>query len=306
MVRLGDQPIPPGFKPINYRQDPCDLEIGYPPARADRHSYVYQNLSQNLILKIRLAAELDVLKREIAMLQIAGENGLPVPEVRSQPTISNGWVSYTTSYITHKPNGQVDAQAAALVIAKLHTIRMNASQPLALYRTKLPANALIVLKHSQCDSQLAHVIKTKCLPLVEEVNFDMQRHFSLVHGDLHLGNILPSQPTPSLVDLEHAGRGSPMSDVARIKHCQSRYSLDADWSERFISKYQQLCNHSLDKLDKYLEYYDWVDVLNLWIWLQKGVLQGYEAELKKRLNCILYGSTATWIRPSQRRTTQSE
>ena len=271
MTKLGEKSAPPGFVRVDYRRDPCDSQMGFPPARADRQSHVYQNLKQGLILKIRLKREMEVFEREIALLQIAGKAGLPVPEVRSRPVIKNGWASYTASYIEHRPTDKAEAGATAQVIAKLHALKVDKSLPPALHRGNLPENARIVLKHSRCDKELEAAIESRCLPLVKEIIADMQEHSSLLHGDLHLGNLLPSRPLPSLVDFEHGGRGSPVYDMARVRHSQLRYRLNERWSENFIKEWQLLCDHPLDKLDKYLEYYDWVDTLNLWLWVQKAL-----------------------------------
>lgn len=302
VLRPKKDPLPPpGFLPAACRQDPCDPDIGLPPAQTNRCSFVYQNLDTGLILKTRPLKDANIFKHEIAMLQIAAEGDLPVPKVCSQPTVKDGWVSYMSSYIKHQADGGASPDLAARVVARMHAIELGKNQPLALNRHHLSTAALGVLRHPKCPAELAAAIKTRCLPLLREIVADMQTYNNFIHGDLHLGNILPSQPEPSLIDFEHAGRGSPIYDIARVKQSQLYYQLDADWCEAYIKKWHSLCSYPLNKLDKYIEYYSWGDALHLWLWVHNGFLKNYEVEAEKRLNWILRGELKEeWIRPSRR------
>ena len=290
---------PNGYQVINYRRDPCDPTIGLPPAEKHRLAASYYNPSKKLILKVRPANQEEKFWREAISLLIAQQAGLPVAKVNSLPTVENGYVSYTNHYIEHESAASVNPSLAAQVIAKLHSVYLPTS-----YASGIDTNVTLadysqkVSRHPKCPAYLKQIIENKCLSLSAQVETDMKDNHSFVHGDLHLANLLPSQPQPSMIDFENAGRGSPIWDIARIEHLKQRFQLDGRWYEIFLATYRSLTNNPLDKLELYFDYYDWRLTLQLWDWVQNELVVGYEAELEKRLKSVGQNNyDESWIRP---------
>lgn len=60
---------------------------------------------------------------------------------------------------------------------------------------------------------------------------------TLVHGDLHRGNVVVTAHGPVLVDLEYAGLGPAAYDAAAVGAHVRRYGLDPEWIQGFGDAY---------------------------------------------------------------------
>ena len=213
------------------------------------------------------------------MVQTAG---ISAAKLQTLPYVKDGRIEYLSQYVDHDPRGSSSPEQAADLLVQLHAITLPKSYPLAT--SNLEAVAQQVVKHPECSPDLAQIIEGRCLDLVERVSADMDQYSTMVHGDLHLGNILPTQPQPTLIDFEHAGRGSPLCDLATIYHGSRRFGLDQTWADAFISAYANSSGQSLAMLPDYTDWRNWYGALSMWLRVKAG--RGDEQELARRLSWV--------------------
>ncbi len=269
------------FRPIRRRCDPLDREVGqHIPEQGDIK--VLYNPKTGLVLKSGPADRLTAFQNDASLSLIAAQSGLVVAAIHTPPYLEADQVKCLMEYVDHQPNLSIDPRLAARTATKLHSIRLPAGQPSAI--SPLGQIARKVAANPACEPQLARLIADKCLPLVAKITADMNRYQTLVHGDLHLGNILPTSPQPTLIDFEHGGRGSPLWDIANTNHAASRFGLNQNWAREFITTWASETNHPLDLLRDYTDWRSWYGALSLWQRIRAG--QAGADELIIRLRWI--------------------
>ena len=249
------------FRPIDRRRDPLDRKVGqHIPEQEDIE--VLHNPETGLVLNSGPANKLAAFQNDAGLGLIAAQHGLKVAAVHTPPYLENGQVKCLMEYVENQPGPSIDPRLATQTAAQLHLIRLPISYPSAI--SKLGRIANKVASHPACESQLARLIADKCQPLVVKITADMDRYQTMVHGDLHLGNILPTNPCSTLIDFEHGGRGSPLWDIANTNHAASRFGLNQDWAREFIATWASETGHPLELLQDYTDWRSWYGALSLW------------------------------------------
>ena len=280
------------FRPIRRRCDPLDREVGqHIPEQGDIE--VLHSPKAGLVLKAGPADKFATFQNDASLSLIARRAGLTVATVHIPPYLETGQVKCLMEYVDHRPGRSIDPQLVARTIAKLHSIRLPANYPSAI--TPLGQIARRVAGHPACEPRLARLITDKCQPLVAKITDDMNRYQTMVHGDLHLGNILPTDPCPTLIDFELGGRGSPLCDIANTNHAANRFGLNQDWAREFITAWVRETGQSLDLLQDYTDWRSWYGALSLWQRVRAG--QAGADELAIRLRWVYDPSnTDRWHR----------
>lgn len=275
---------PANFQPIERRCDPLDRQVGqHIPEQGEIE--VLHSPEAGLVLKSAPADKLAAFQNDAALSRIAAGAGLKVATMHTAPYLEAGRVKCLIEYVDHQPDRSIDPRLAAQTAAKLHSIRLPDGYPSAISPLGRIANE--VMNHPACEPELARLIAARCLPLVAKITADMNRHQTLVHGDLHLGNILPTNPLPTLIDFEHGGRGSPLWDIANTNHAANRFGLNQSWAQQFIDTWAQEANRPLDLLQDYTDWRSWYGALSLWQRVQRGSAGRIESnELAVRLGWV--------------------
>lgn len=275
------------------RHDPLDQEAGVHIPEQGMVS-LYVDKKNKVVYKVSSASRLAKYIVDSQASSIAKSANLPVATAIALPQIIKNKVIYATTYIDHDPQASPDAVAVGALISRLHYIT-NEAQTLPLATSKLKNLVDYILKNVTISDELNKALAERCIPIVEAVTNDMADNTAFVHGDLHLGNILPTQKIPTLIDFEDSGRGSPLWDIATIVHSAQRFGLNSRWAGDCICRWKQVHNFNQALLNKYVDWRRWYGGLSM---LKRVSLNsGDQKELDIRTKWMLDSSDRTkWRR----------
>ena len=239
-------------EPIIRRSDPLDTAAGaHIPAQGDIELFVdHQN---KIVYKVGTEDRLPKYKQDYRALTVAYNAGVSVPKPIAEPTVYGQYLVYGSEYIDHDPYGSPTPEATGETLAALHDIKVDSFE---IATSKLGRLASFVLTQCEISEQTRESIEERCLPCITVVTQDMKNNNILIHGDLHLGNVLPTIPRPTLIDFEDSGKGSPLWDLAVLVQSANRFGLDPAWVETCLQSWEHASDIDLPK-DMLGEYVDW-------------------------------------------------
>ncbi len=248
-------------EPIIRRQDPLDTAAGaHIPGQGDIELFV--DHKNKVVYKVGTADRLTSYLVDYSVTVLAHNSGLNVAKPLAKPSQYGDYVVYATSYMQHDPNGSPSPRTAGRALARLHSIQ---AKGIRTAISELGELAAFVLNNCTLSPKERRAIETRCLDCIDLVTSDMSSKTTLVHGDLHLGNILPTAADPTLIDFEAAGSGSPLWDLAVLVQSSSRFGLDIAWVNNFLESWQtesgQVINPKL--LKAYVDWRLWYGVLSM-------------------------------------------
>lgn len=243
------------------RSDPLDTAAGaHIPAQGDIELFV--DRQNGIVYKVGTEDRLPKYKQDYRALIVASNAGIAVPKPVAEPTMHGDYLVYASEYIEHDPYSSPAPEATGETLAALHEIQVGSFETAT---SKLGKLADFVLTQCQISEQTRESIEERCLPCIELVTQDMEDSNSLVHGDVHLGNVLPTTPKPTLIDFEDSGKGSPLWDLAVLVQSASRFGLDSAWVETCLQSWQQASHKELppEKLAAYVDWRYWYGALSM-------------------------------------------
>ncbi len=270
------------IEPIVRRSDPLDTAAGaHIPAQGDIELFVDRH--NQIVYKLGTKDRLSKYAQDFRALKIAKDAGISVPSPIAEPAIYDDYIVYASEYIDHDPYDSPSPIATGRLLAGLHEIKVDSFQ---VATSKLGKLAHFVLEQCDISDLTRRSVLDRCLPCIEVVTNDMEHNNSLVHGDVHLGNILPTLPTPTLIDFEDSGKGSPLWDLAVLVQSATRFGLDAGWVKICLQSWQQTSGKELskDELAKYVDWRYWYGCLSMIKRSQQG--EDLETELHTRLKWV--------------------
>lgn len=270
--------------PISRRADPLDKAAGaHIPDQGDINLYV--DLANASVYKLGPAEKLPKYQTDYLASQLALEHNLSVTPPLAQPRVYGHLAIYATRYIPHKYDDSADPAATGQLLARLHQVETQKRLPVATSRLKQLAEAVLGLDDTTIVIKRA--IEQRCLPLVEKVSDHMDQHDRLLHGDLHLGNVLPTYPNPTLTDFEDSGRGSPLWDLAVLVQSATRFGLDRGWARTCLDNWKETIGQNIadGQLEEYVDWRYWYGVLSMIKRVDQG--RGNKRELGIRLRWLL-------------------
>lgn len=277
---------------ITRRMDPLDKAAGaHIPQQGEIDVFV--DHINDVVYKVGPSDKLPKYIIDWRVSMLAHRKGVKVALPVKKPILFEGKSIYATQFVLNKHKLSPTPQSVAKVLLDLHQVVGSANIPIATSRLK--DLALSVLQDDKAPSNLKSAIKLRVLPLIDYVEKDMQTHNTLVHGDIHLGNILATQPHSILIDFEDAGRGSPLWDIAVLVQSSTRFGLDRAWLDQMLNAWQKTSKISIDNLQHYIDWRCWYGVLSMYMRVQEG--RGDHKELQRRLRWVENASDKTkWNR----------
>jgi hypothetical protein len=270
------------LEPIIRRNDPLDSAAGaHIPEQGDVELFV--DKQNGIVYKVGTEDRLPKYEQDYRSLTIAHNAGVAVPRPIAEPALYDNYLVYASEYINHDPYASPTPEATGETLAALHEIKVDISDTAT---SKLDKLVNFVLTKTEISEQIREAIEERCLPTVELVKQDMKNNNSLVHGDLHLGNVLPTLPIPTLIDFEDSGRGSPIWDMAVLVQSANRFGLDPNWLDSCLQAWQHASNKELPKdlLVSYVNWRYWYGALSM---IKRSVQgQNLESELETRLKWV--------------------
>lgn len=248
-------------KPIVRRGDPLDAAAGaHIPAQGDIELFVDQQ--NKVVYKVGTKDRLFKYQQDYKALTIASNAGVAVPKPKAEPSIQGDYLVYASEYIEHNPFSSPCPETTGETLAALHELTVVSFETAT---SKLATLADFVLTQCQITEKTRESIEERCLPCIEFVTQDMEGNNLLVHGDVHLGNILPTKPRPTLIDFEDSGKGSPLWDIAVLVQSASRFGLDPAWVDKCLRSWQQSSGKELQQetLGSYVDWRYWYGALSM-------------------------------------------
>jgi len=269
-------------EPIIRRSDPLDSAAGaHIPAQGDIELFV--DRQNRIVYKVGTEDRLPKYKQDYLALTIARKAGVTVPKPIAEPAMYDDYLVYASEYIDHDPFGSPAPEATGKLLAALHEIKVDTFE---IATSRLGKLANFVLTQCEISEQTRESIEERCLPCIEVVTQDMERNNILVHGDVHLGNVLPTIPRPTLIDFEDSGTGSPLWDLAVLVQSANRFGLDSAWVETCLQSWRQASGKELtqEKLVSYVDWRYWYGALSMFKRTQQEV--NLKPELQTRLKWV--------------------
>jgi aminoglycoside phosphotransferase (APT) family kinase protein len=248
-------------EPIIRRSDPLDSAAGaHIPAQGDIELFV--DRQNKVVYKVGTKDRLPKYKQDYRALTIASDAGITVPRPVAEPSMQGDYLVYATEYIEHDPYSSPSPEATGETLAALHEIQVGSFE---VATSKLSKLADFVLSQCNISEITRESIEERCVPCIEAVTKDMENNNLLIHGDVHLGNVLPTTPKPTLIDFEDSGKGSPLWDLAVLVQSASRFGLDPEWVENCLHAWQQASNKEIhpEQLVAYVEWRYWYGALSM-------------------------------------------
>lgn len=248
-------------EPIVRRSDPLDTAAGaHIPAQGDIELFV--DSQNSIVYKVGTEDRLPKYQQDYRALTVAHNAGIAVPKPIAGPAMYGNYLVYASEYIEHDPYGSPAPEAAGETLAALHEIQASSFETAT---SKLGRLASFVLTRCEISEQTRESVEERCLPCIEIVTQDMRDNNVLVHGDVHLGNVLPTVPRPTLIDFEDSGKGSPLWDLAVLVQSASRFGLDPAWVETCLQSWQQASGKELppEELAAYVDWRYWYGALSM-------------------------------------------
>ncbi len=269
-------------EPVIRRRDPLDAAAGaHIPAQGDIELFV--DRQNRIVYKVGTEDRLPKYKQDYRALTIAHNAGIAVPKPVAEPAICGNYLVYASEYIDHDPYASPTPEATGETLAALHEIKVDT---LEIATSKLEKLAIFVLTQCEISELTRESIEERCIPCIEVVTRDMESNNMLVHGDVHLGNVLPTMPRPTLIDFEDSGKGSPLWDLAVLVQSANRFGLDPTWVETCLESWQQANSKELpqETLGSYVDWRYWYGALSLIIRTQQE--ENLVPELQTRLKWV--------------------
>jgi fructosamine-3-kinase len=183
-------------EPILRRSDPLDAAAGaHIPVQGNVELFV--DRQNKIVYKVATEDRLPKYIQDYQTLTVAYNAGVTVPMPIAESAVCGDYLVYATEYVDHDPYGSPAPEATGELLAALHGIRAETFRPAI---SKLGSLANFVLTECDLTAQTQESIEARCLPCIEVVTEDMKHNDSLVHGDVHLGNVLSTEPCPTLID----------------------------------------------------------------------------------------------------------
>lgn len=269
-------------EPIIRRTDPLDTAAGaHIPAQGDIELFV--DLQNKIVYKVGTEDRLPKYKQDYRALTVVYNAGIAVPKPIAEPTAYGQYLVYGSEYIDHDPYGSPTPEATGEILAALHDIKVDSFE---IATSKLGKLASFVLTQCEISEQTRECIEERCLPCITVVTHDMENNNTLVHGDVHLGNVLPTLPRPTLIDFEDSGKGSPLWDLAVLVQSANRFGLVPAWVETCLQSWQQANHKNLIKetLGEYVDWRYWYGALSM---IKRSQQEPYlQSELQTRLKWV--------------------
>lgn len=263
------------------RADPLDKAAGAHIAQQGDIDVFVDDLNA-IIYKVGPLDKLPKYLVDWRVSNLAHQNGVKVASPITKPKSFGGKAIYATELVPNKYNTSPTPQSVAKVLNNLHSVTASTNIPIAT--SNLRSLALKVMQDNKTPLSLKLAIKQRALPCIGFVEKDMQKHSTLVHGDTHLGNILVTKPTPTLIDFEDAGRGSPLWDIAVLVQSATRFGLNNVWLKQMVKTWLESSVVSDDNLQSYIDWRCWYGVLSMYIRVQEG--RGDSKELQTRMRWV--------------------
>lgn len=268
--------------PIIRRSDPLDKAAGaHIPTQGDVELFVDYN--NKIVYKVGTEDKLPKYKQDYRAITVAYNAGIAVPKPIAEPVLYGQYLVYGSEYIDHDPYGSPKPEEAGETLAALHDIKVDSFETAT---SKLEKLASFVLTRCEISNQTRESIEERCAPCIELVKQDMENNNILVHGDVHLGNILPTNPRPTLIDFEDSGKGSPLWDLAVLVQSANRFGLDPSWVEACLRSWEHSIGKDLDAetLEAYVDWRYWYGALSMIKRARQG--KDLESELNIRLKWV--------------------
>jgi hypothetical protein len=247
--------------PIIRRSDPLDTAAGaHIPAQGDIELFV--DRQNRIVYKVGTEDRLPKYRQDHRALIVAHKAGIGVPKPIAEPAMLGSYLVYASEYIEHDPYDSPVPEATGETLAALHEIQVDSFEPAI---SKLARLADFVLIQCQISEQTRESIEERCSPCIEVVTQDMKNNNTFIHGDVHLGNVLPTVPQPTLIDFEDSGKGSPLWDLAVLIQSANRFGLDPLWVETCLQSWQQASQKELPRetLAAHVDWRYWYGALSM-------------------------------------------
>ena len=268
---------------IRRRQDPLDISAGgHLPYQGSIDVLI--DPTHKIVYKI---GPQDLYKRFMADYsgaKIASQSGIITAKPLAKPMQINNLAIVAFEYIPHAHDKSPDPVMVGRVLASLHNIKPGHKElPSAL--SELPELAEFAIQKVNLKPEIRKAIITRALPCISTVTKDMAKSCSMVHGDIHLGNILPLTPCPALIDFENCGLGSPLVDIAALIQFRDCFGLDRDWTNAVLASWGHYHYADPNLLQSYVDWRRWFGVLSMIKRCHQGT--GDQKELDTRLKWAL-------------------
>lgn len=275
-------------QPMQRRADPVDEAAGAHLAGQGAVS-VYR--ADDLIIKVAPETKFSAYRQEARLLSYLREAAFPVPRVFIPPQLIGTTVFMATEYIAHNPLATPDPTQTGEHLAQLHTL---APPEWLGTDTTLQKKYNTLREAKKIGPQLMDFLQDNFVPILEAVSEGNTNASKICHGDLHLGNILPSASGIRLIDFESAAAGHPLWDVARLAQIHAKYGMRGNWYERCWDAWSSATGYIIEELRPYEKLRSWYGVIDL---LGRTSLSEMEnKELHQRLNWAHGIESVRWTR----------